>query len=179
MLKLMKKEGLGFLQVYTGAGKGKTTAAVGLAVRAVSAGLKVGFVQFMKPEESGELQVLKNIGVTCSHCGAPGFLKPGGESAPHSSEAKRGWHEALTYLEGETYADVLILDELNVALSLGLLDSGEVLEKIVARPHGLEVICTGRDAPKELIQAADLVTEMTEVKHYFKQGVGARKGIEY
>lgn len=179
MLKLMKKEGLGLLQVYTGQGKGKTTAAVGLAVRAVSAGLRVAFIQFMKPEESGELQTLKNLGVMCSHFGAPGFLKPDGDPAPHRDAAKRGWKEALTYLEGDTYVDVLILDELCVVLSLGLLDTGEVMAKIVNRPHGLELVCTGRDAPKELIEAADLVTEMKEVKHYFKQGIKARKGIEY
>lgn len=167
------------MQVYTGQGKGKTTAAAGLAVRAVSAGLRVAFIQFMKPGKSGEVKSLKKLGVTCAHFGAPGFLKPDGDPAPFRDAAKRGWKEALTYLEGDTYVDVLILDELCVAMSLGLLDVAEVMAKIVNRPHGLEVVCTGRDAPKELIEAADLVTEMKEIKHYFKQGVGARKGIEY
>jgi cob(I)alamin adenosyltransferase len=98
---------------------------------------------------------------------------------PHIEAAKEGWKEVLSYLNGDSYADVLILDELCVVLSLGLLDAGEVMTRIVERPHGLEVICTGRDAPEELITAADLVTEMREVKHYFREGIDARKGIEY
>lgn len=179
MLKRMKKEGLGLLQVYTGPGKGKTTAAVGLAVRAASAGLTVAFIQFMKPDESSELQTLRNAGVTCSHFGGKGFLVPDGNPEPHIEAAKEGWERAVSYLCGETYTDVLIMDELCVALSLGLLDNAEVMTRIIERPHGLEVVCTGRDAPPELIAAADLVTDMGEVKHYFKQGIKARKGIEY
>ncbi len=175
----MENDSLGLLQVYTGPGKGKTTAAVGLAVRAASAGLKVAFIQFMKPEESGEVQALRNAGVMCSNFGSKEFFYPDCDITPHIEEAKKGWEEAVTYLSGESYVDVLILDEINVALSLGLLDSAEVMTRIVERPHGLEVVCTGRNAPKELIEAADLVTEMGEVKHYFIRGVKARRGIEY
>lgn len=175
----MAKEGLGLLQVYTGPGKGKTTAAVGLAVRAASAGLKVAFIQFMKPEESGEVQALKSLGVVCSNFGSRDFFYPDCDVTPHIEAAKEGWKKVVSYLNGESYTDVLILDEINLTLSLGFLDSSEVLRKIQERPPGLEVVCTGRNAPKELIDAADLVTEMGEVKHYFVRGVRARRGIEY
>ncbi len=179
----MTKDALGLLQVYTGPGKGKTTAAVGLAVRAVSGGLKVAFIQFAKPSESGEVESLKTLGVTCLRFGAKGWVKDGdGEAennSAHKEAAHKGWQAALCYLKGEEQVDLLILDELNVTLSLGLLDTAEVVEVIVNRPHGLEVVCTGRGAPVELAAAADLVTEMLEIKHYFKQGVGARRGIEY
>ena len=173
------KDGLGFLEVYTGTGKGKTTAAVGLAARAVGRGLKVAFIQFAKPEESGEVGPLRKLGVKVEYFGAPGWVKPGGESVEHVNEAKRGWQEALKYLDGEEQIDLLVLDEINVVLSLGLLDGQKVMEKIINRPHGLELVCTGRDAPGELVQAADLVTEMKEVKHYFARNVVARRGIEY
>jgi len=173
------KDALGLLQVYTGPGKGKTTAAVGLAARAAGQGLAVAFIQFMKPDESGEVDSLRKLGVTCSHFGAKGFLVPDSDPTPHREAALQGWREALIYLKGTEQVDLLILDEICQVLSLGLLDRGEVMEAIINRPHGLEVVCTGRDAPKELIQAADLVTEMNEVKHYYQKGVKGRKGIEY
>ena len=175
----MNKDALGLLQVYTGPGKGKTTAAVGLAARAAGQGLEVAFIQFVKPSESGEVESLKKIGVKAAHFGAAGWVKKGEDASEHVKEAQRGWREALRYLKGTEQVDLLILDELNVVLSLGLLDRGEVMEAIINRPHGLEMVCTGRDAPKELIQAADLVTEMNEVKHYYQKGVKERKGIEY
>jgi len=175
----VENSALGLLQVYTGPGKGKTTAAVGLAVRAVGRGLAVAFIQFAKPSESGEVESLRELGVTCKHFGAEGWARPGKDNTEHIEAARRGWSEALLYLKGEEKVDLLILDELCVVLSLGLLDRGEVMEAIINRPHGLEVVCTGRDAPKELLDTADLVTEMAEVKHYFKKGVKARRGIEY
>lgn len=175
----MDNSALGLLQVYTGPGKGKTTAAVGLAARAAGQGLALAFIQFMKPDESGEVDSLRKLGVKVSHFGAKGFLVPDSDLTPHREAALKGWREASIYLKGSEQVDLLILDELCQVLSLGLLDRGEVMEAIINRPHGLEVVCTGRDAPKELIQAADLVTEMLEIKHYYKRGVGARRGIEY
>ena len=175
----MANDALGLLQVYTGPGKGKTTAAVGLAVRAVGQGLKVAFIQFAKPDESGEIGSLKKLGVKVSHFGAEGWVSKDADPASHMDAANRGWREALTYLKGSEKVDLLILDELCVVLSLELLDRSEVMTAILNRPHGLEVVCTGRDAPKELLDTADLVTEMGEVRHYFKRGVGARRGIEY
>jgi len=181
----MNKDTLGLLQVYTGPGKGKTTAAVGLAVRAAGQGLRVAFIQFMKPQASGELKVLERLaGVTVAHFGAPGWFSrkadvPRHEGVPHYEAALRGWRAALRYLKAEEETDLLVLDELCTALSSQLLDEEEALSAVLNRPHGLEVVCTGRNAPKKLIRAADLVTEMLEIKHYFKRGVQARKGIEY
>jgi cob(I)alamin adenosyltransferase len=175
----MAKDALGLLQVYTGPGKGKTTAAVGLAVRAVSAELKVAFIQFLKPSESGEVNSLRKLGVKVSYFGAEGWFSKDADPTPHREAALKGWREALRYLRGEEQTDLLILDEINVVLSAGLLDTGKVMDAILNRPHGLEVVCTGRGAPVELMRAADLVTEMLEIKHYFKHGVGARRGIEY
>lgn len=171
----------GLLQVYTGPGKGKTSASVGLAARAVSAGLKIVFIQFAKPGKSGEISKLEELGVTCYHYGAEGWIKDGADkdNEPHVTEALRGWRKALTYLHGEEQVDVLVLDEINVVLKSGLLETDKVMSALINRPHGLEVVCTGRGAPPELIMAADLVTEMLEIKHYYKQGVKARKGIEY
>ncbi|MCK4231939.1 cob(I)yrinic acid a,c-diamide adenosyltransferase [candidate division WOR-3 bacterium] len=175
----MENSALGLLQVYTGPGKGKTTAAVGLAVRAAGRGFRVAFIPFAKPSESGEVESLKKLGVKVAYFGAAGWVKKGEDASEHVKEAQRGWSEALRYLKGSEQVDLLILDELNVVLSLGLLDRGEVIGAILNRPHGLEVVCTGRDAPKELLDTADLVTEMREIKHYYKRGVQARKGIEY
>ena len=175
----MNKDALGLLQVYTGPGKGKTTAAVGLAARAVAQGLKVAFIQFAKPEPSGEVASLEKLGVTCLQFGAPGWVKEGKDNTEHMEAAKRAWQATKRYLEGEEQIDLLILDEINVVMSLGLLDIGKVVDAVINRPDGLEVVCTGRGAPVELSAAADLVTEMLEIKHYYKHGVGARKGIEY
>lgn len=176
----MNKDVLGLLQVYTGPGKGKTTAAVGLAVRAAGQGLRVAFIQFAKPEKSGEVKPLEKLeGVTFSRFGAEGWFSPDDELAPHQDAAAQGWREALRYLKGDEQVDLLILDELCMVLSSGLLDTGKVMNAIINRPDGLEVVCTGRGAPVELMRAADLVTEMLEIKHYYKHGVGARKGIEF
>lgn len=168
--------------MYTGPGKGKTSAAAGLAARAAARGLIVTFIQFAKPDKSGEVESLEKLGVTCHRFGAEGWINQDGdekENQKHVAEALHGWRRALIYLQGEEKTDVLILDEINIVLSEGLLDTGKVMSALINRPHGLEVVCTGRDAPAELSMAADLVTEMLEIKHYFHQGVKARKGIEY
>ncbi|MBD3284732.1 AAA family ATPase [candidate division WOR-3 bacterium] len=170
---------LGLLQVYTGPGKGKTTAAVGLAARAAAHGLKVTFIQFAKPDSSAEFDSLKKLGVYCMQFGAQGWIKKGGDNTEHAVEAQKGWRLALTYLKGDETTDILILDEINVILSAGLLKTAGVMEVLLNRFHGLEVVCTGREAPPELVMAADLVTEMLDIKHYFQQGVEARLGIEY
>ncbi len=175
----MNKNALGLLQVYTGPGKGKTTAAVGLAVRAAGQGLRVAFIQFAKPEESGEVSCLQKLGVVCLRFGADGWVSDDGCNSAHKEAALQAWRAALSYLTGKEEVNILILDELNVTVALGLLDIADVLARIINRPHGLEVVCTGRNAPQELTRAADLITEMKEVKHYYQQGLGARKGIEF
>lgn len=170
----------GLVQVYTGEGKGKTTAAFGLALRALGRDLRVYIIQFIKGGfDYGEAPVLKELpSLDMVAFGRGGFIdgeKPDDEDVvqanlglEHARDVlKQGWH------------DVVILDEINVALAFGLLDVEDVLDMIRSKPGNTELILTGRGAPEEVIEAADLVTEMREVKHPYSKGVKARKGIEY
>ncbi len=168
----------GLVQVYTGDGKGKTTAALGLALRAVGAGLRVFIGQFAKGMHYSELDALPMLGdqVTCRQFGRRMFIT--GEPRPEDMEAARaGLAEARAALCSGEY-DVVILDEGNIAVYLGLLSVVDLLAAIEERAPGVEVIITGRRAHPGIMEKADLVTEMREVKHYYKTGVGARKGIE-
>jgi cob(I)alamin adenosyltransferase len=173
--------GKGQVQVYTGDGKGKSTAALGLSLRAAGHGLKVIIVQFMKGDpEYGEITALKNVPfeIEVHQTGRPDFVS---KDDPHEldvAEAKRGLDIARDVIEKKS-ADILILDELNVALDFGLVEIEDAIELIDSKPEGMELIITGRKAPKEIIERADLVTEMREVKHYFANGLMGRKGIEY
>ena len=167
----------GCLQVYTGNGKGKTTAAIGLSVRALGAGMRVFFGQFVKCGEYSEIPVLKSLeNLVLRQYGTEGFImgKPG---ASDIEAASRGVRDARDALAGGDFG-LVVLDEVNVAYSLGLIDLPELLAIAAARSDGTELVMTGRGAPPELIEAADLVTEMREVKRYFKTGLKARKGIE-
>ncbi len=166
----------GYLQVYTGDGKGKTTAALGLAVRATGAGLSVCLIQFIKSMEYHELRILRQLAIGVHQFGRGCFIT-GPPGAEDIAAAARGLHFADETLQ-QRGADVVILDEINVALSLGLLQPHEVLEVLRRRPASVEVICTGRGASPELVEAADLVTEMVDRKHYYTAGVMARDGIE-
>lgn len=179
---IVKKENRmdeGKVHVYTGDGKGKTTAAVGLAVRATGAGRRVYFGQFMKNGASGELDVLRalNERVMAEQYGTGNELAPFDTEAD-AAAARAGLAQAREALLSKDY-DVVVLDEANVADSLGYLEAGTLLELVGARPCGVELVLTGRDASDELIEAADLVTEMHEVKHYFRDGTPARRGIEF
>ena len=167
------------MQVYTGEGKGKTTAALGLALRACGSGLRVVLVQFAKGRPSGELAALARFAdlVTVRQFGREGFIL--GEPEPEDRElARAGWREARR-AAGDGGYDLLILDEIGIALHYGLVDTAEVLALVRDKPAGLELVLTGRRMPGEILQAADLVTEMREVKHYHARGVPARRGIEY
>lgn len=170
----------GLIQVYTGNAKGKSTAAFGLAVRAAGHGLKVHIVQFMKTGDYGENKALARLApeVEIAAFGRKGFIHRGG-AKPEDYELA---HQALDcareiMLAGR--ADILILDEINNALYFGLLPLEAVLEFIQAKPPQLELILTGRNAPPEITELADLVTEMLEVKHPYQKGIGSRAGIEY
>ncbi len=168
----------GWVQVYTGEGKGKTTAALGLALRACGSGLKVFLVQFAKGRPSGELAALARFAdlVTVRQFGREGFIL--GEAEPEDRElARAGWREARR--AASSGYDLLILDEIGIALHYGLVDTAEVLALVRDKPAGLELVLTGRRMPDEILQAADLVTEMREVKHYHARGVPARRGIEF
>jgi cob(I)alamin adenosyltransferase len=168
----------GYLQVYTGNGKGKTTAAIGLAVRAAGAGLNVLFAQFVKGRNSGELIALKRLAdrITVRQYGRGCFIIR--TPAPEDIEAAAGGlRETARALAGGAY-DLVVLDEACIALHFGLFGVDELLEAVGQRDPGCEVVVTGRHAPQKLIDAADLVTEMKEVKHYYSAGVEARDGIE-
>lgn len=176
----MPKLERGLVQVYTGNGKGKTSAAFGLALRAVGRGLKVFIIQFIKGGfDYGELYVISKLpNLTLKAFGRGKFVteKPAGkEDVALASEALALAKEAV---RGGRY-DVVILDELSVALSLNLISLEEVLKLIKEKPKHVELVLTGRDAPEEIVEVADLVTEMKEVKHPYKKGFPARKGIEY
>jgi cob(I)alamin adenosyltransferase len=167
----------GCLQVYTGNGKGKTTAAIGLAVRALGAGMKVFFGQFVKYGEYSEVAVLAKLeNLVLRQYGAEGFImgKPG---ASDIAAAAGGVCDARDALAGGDFG-LVVLDEVNVAYSLGMISLPEILALAAARGDRTELVMTGRGAPPELLKIADLVTEMREVKHYFKTGLKARKGIE-
>jgi len=170
----------GLVEVYTGDGKGKTTAAFGLALRAVGRGLKVYVIQFIKGGfDYGELYVVDRLpSLVLKAFGRGKFVlkKPAdGEDIRLAREA----FELAKRVVAEGEYDVVVLDEVNVALSLGLISLDEVLELVRSKPVHVELVLTGRGAPAEIVEVADLVTEMREVRHPFKKGVAARKGIEY
>jgi cob(I)alamin adenosyltransferase len=176
----MPKLEQGLVQVYTGNGKGKTSAAFGLALRAIGRGLKVYIVQFIKGGfDYGELYVVDRLpNLKLKAFGRGEFVTekpPGKEDVELAQEALALAEQVVK--SGEY--DIVILDEINVALNLKLINLDEVLELIENKPKHVELILTGRYAPKEIIEAADLVTEMKEVKHPFNKGYQARKGIEY
>jgi len=165
-----------YLQVYTGDGKGKSTAAFGLALRSRGAGLSVKMIQFIKNKEYSEINILRKIGVNIQQFGEGLFFgrPPGNKDL---AAARKGLNEVEETFKQKNI-DVLILDEINVAVGLGLVNENSFLKLLAKRPLTMEVICTGRRAPEKLIEMADLVTEMKAVKHYYKAGVPARRGIE-
>ncbi|OPY33379.1 MAG: cob(I)alamin adenolsyltransferase/cobinamide ATP-dependent adenolsyltransferase [Methanomassiliicoccales archaeon PtaU1.Bin124] len=171
---------LGLVQVYTGEGKGKTTAALGLALRAWGHGLRVCIIQFMKVgEDYGEVIALRKIeGIDIYQFGSDHLVFEGEQTDEDIALAERGLNLATEVLESNEY-DVLILDEINVALYFGLLSVKNVLTMIKNRSGGMEVVLTGRHAPKEVLGIADLVTVMRAEKHPYDSGVVARKGIEF
>lgn len=177
---MAESDRVGLLEVYTGDGKGKTTAAVGLAVRARGAGLRVLFVQFVKGgERSSELAMLEQLGIAVER---PARESTGLLAGGATDEDRRAAEEALSLAEraiagGEH--DVVVLDEACVAAAYGLIDEKRLLKAIAARPVHVEVVLTGRGASAAILEAADLVTEMRSHKHPFERGVAARKGIEF
>lgn len=169
----------GLLIVYTGNGKGKTTAALGIAFRARGHGQKVAIVQFIKGAiATGEAALAAKIGVDMYTLGE-GFTWNTQDRERDVASARRAWQQALALL-GEPAYHVVILDELNVVLAYGYLPVEEVVEALKAKRPELHVVVTGRNAKPEMIEAADLVTEMKLVKHpYREQGIKPQQGIEY
>lgn len=166
------------IQVYTGNGKGKTTAALGLALRAAGAGLKVYIAQFVKGGYSSELKSLKKItNITVEKFGRAGFIR----NVPQKKDvmlARQGLEKIKIILNQKLY-DLIILDEANVAVKLKLLALGDILSLIRNTPSKVELILTGRDAHPEILREADLISQIRQIRHYFKKGMKARKGIEF
>lgn len=189
------------IHVYTGNGKGKTTAALGLCLRAIGAGMRVYIMQFMKSLAYSEQAVLKSFGthlVNLHTTGKPFFVAPegtmseaerekwgddvevfpaGNPPAEYAALLSRGLSEVTQSMTAGNY-HMIILDEINVALHFGLISRHQMETLLACLPKDVELICTGRYAPDWLIEQADLVTEMTEVKHYYTRGIEARRGIE-
>ena len=169
----------GYVHVYTGDGKGKTTAAIGLAVRAAGHDLWTYIGQFMKGQEYGELAALAQLPqITVDQYGDKGCIRKEEVTPKHIADAKLGLERAKVALISCRH-DIIVLDEVNVALWFGLLEEAAVLELLEERPQGVEMVLTGRRAPQSILDRADLVTEMKEAKHYYADGIMARKGIEY
>jgi cob(I)alamin adenosyltransferase len=168
----------GYIQIYTGTGKGKTTAALGLALRAAGAGLRVFIAQFIKGRQCSEHRILEKFDefITIRQYGKGLILKRQVTEADISA-AREGIRETKEIIASREF-DVVILDEANVAVHCGLISIEDLLEIISAKPRNLELVITGRYADERVIQKADLVTEMKEIKHYAKKGVKARVGIE-
>jgi len=168
----------GYIQIYTGNGKGKTTAALGISLRAVGAGKKVFFAQFVKGQIYSEIDALKKFlpDIIVKQYGLGCFII----NSPTERDieyAKNGLAEVSEIIQSAEY-DMVVLDEVNIALHYGLFTCDELIRILSKKKEETEIILTGRYAPQELIDYADLVTEMKEVKHYYQQGVEARVGIE-
>ena len=168
------------IQIYTGKGKGKTTAALGLAMRAAGHGMRVIIIQFMKGRINyGELQAVKNMpNISIEQYGRPDFVNPENPDPEDIRLAEDGLKRAEETILNEEY-DLVILDEINVAVNFGLISVKDVVTLMQKKPKQLELVLTGRYMPEEFAQYADLITECREVKHYFKKGKCSRKGFDY
>lgn len=175
---MAKNETRGYIQVYTGDGKGKTTAAIGLAIRAAGAGLKVFIAQFIKMGDYSEIKALRRFSdlITVEQFGLGRFTD--GKPLPEDIQAaQKGLKRVKSIMATEEYK-VIILEEANVAAKYGLIRVQDLLGLIINKPYDVELVITGRHASARVIENADLVTEMMPVKHYFEKGVPARVGIE-
>jgi cob(I)alamin adenosyltransferase len=168
----------GYIHLYTGNGKGKTTAALGLALRAVGAGEKVFIAQFVKGMHYAELDALKRLPeIELKQYGLDCFIV--NQPTPDDIDAARKGLDEVAKIIAQNKFEIVILDEICIALFYHLFETDQVLTILNTKPVETEIILTGRYAPAELYEIADLVTEMTEIKHYYTKGIKARKGIEY
>ncbi len=180
---VMKRDGgksNGMIQVYTGTGKGKTTAALGLAMRALGHGLKVYIIQFMKGNiRYGEVETARRLSpdIVIKQMGRETFVNRDNPDKIDIELAQKAFALAKEVITSGEY-DIVVLDEINVAVDYGLISLETLLDLIDSRPAHVELILTGRYAKEEVIDRADLVTEMVEVKHYYREGIHSREGIE-
>lgn len=170
----------GLLMVHTGKGKGKSTAAMGLAVRAIGHGMRVGIVQFVKGVWStGERKILDDYPALCViRAMGEGFTWDTQDRARDIRAAENAWDMACSMLDDPSFS-LVILDELNIVLRYEYLDLEKVVARLQARREGLHVVVTGRNAREALLEAADMVTEMTQIKHHFRADIKAQQGIEF
>ena len=191
---MMSRLERGLIHVYTGDGKGKTTAALGLALRAAGCGLHTYVCQFLKGQEYGELEAVHWLvagapdgdarpPITIERFGRPTFVHVSADGTSSATEedvrlARAGLDAVRRAMSGGRY-EIVVLDEINVALYFRLLTVREVLEVIDNKPDGVELVLTGRRVPDDILARADYVTEMREVRHPYQKGVSARKGIEF
>jgi cob(I)alamin adenosyltransferase len=176
---ISKKLPAGTVQVFTGNGKGKTTAALGCGLRAAGHGLKVLMLQFMKGRPYGELYAVKNVpGFEIAQYGRDSFVDKDKPAREDVELALKGFERAVQAVRSGEY-DLVILDELNIAVDYGLVPLEETLSLIQNKPAHVELILTGRYAHPEIQRIADTVTEMLDIKHHFSSGMEAREGIEY
>lgn len=173
-----KTDKKGYIHIYTGDGKGKTTAAIGLAIRAAGYGMKTYIGQFMKGQHYGELTALRDHPcITIEQYGDIECVHREEITQKHIDQAQQGLKQARKAMHSREY-DIIILDEINVAVWFGLISADEVIELLNERPKNVEFILTGRRAPEAFLEMADLVSDVKEIKHYYNQGVKARTGIE-
>lgn len=169
----------GYIHVYAGPGKGKTTAALGLGLRAAGANFKVYMIQFMKGRRYSELDAVENLSnFTIVQHGRDEFVNKDNPEQIDIDLAKEGFAHAKDVIKNGKY-DMVILDEINVAIDFNLIDLDDVVKLVEGKPEKLELILTGRYADPEIMKIADLVTEMLEIKHPYQQGIKARKGIDF
>lgn len=169
----------GVVVVHTGDGKGKSTAGFGVAIRAAGHGQRVAVVQFIKGTwKTGEQAALKRFPEITHVVAGDGFTWNTQDRAQDIASAERGWAVARDFITSESY-DVVVLDELNIALRYGYLDADEVAAMLRDKPAEVSIVVTGRDAPAAVIEAADTVTDHTLVKHAYAAGIRARRGVEF
>lgn len=183
MTYLIHRKGIslekGYVHLYTGPGKGKTTAALGLGLRAVGAGLKVYMIQFMKGRNYNELNAIEKLSTfTFSQYGRDEFVSKEKPEQIDIDLAQEGFLHAKDSINNGKY-DMVILDEINVAVDYNLISLKDVIKLVEKKPEKLELVLTGRYAHPELVRLADIVTEMLEIKHPYQQGIKARKGIDF
>ena len=169
----------GYIHVYTGPGKGKTTAALGLGLRAVGAGFKVHMVQFMKGRRYSEIDAIEKIpNFSISQHGRDEFVNKQNPEQIDIDLAQEGFKFAKEIVQSGKY-DMIILDEINVVMDFNLISLEDILKLIEEKPEKLELVLTGRYAHPEIVKIADLVTEMLEIKHPYQNGIQARKGVDF